>query len=73
MAYEHGKITNEGIAVRERIGKASGRQPWRTEVSRDTIWHLAQVELSATPTPTRGEEHAGASRSARRGAAASTR
>lgn len=43
MAYEHGKITDEGIAkVRERIGKGfEGRRPWRTEVTRDAIYHLA--------------------------------
>jgi acyl dehydratase len=51
MAYEHGKITNEGIAkVRERIGKGfTGRQPWRTEVSRDTIWHLAHAIGDLSP------------------------
>jgi hypothetical protein len=51
MAYEHGKITNEGIAkVRERIGKGfEGRQPWRTEVSRDTIWHLAHAIGDLSP------------------------
>lgn len=51
MAYEHGKITDEGIAkVRERIGKGfSGRQPWRTEVNRDTIWHLAHAIGDLSP------------------------
>ena len=40
---EHGKITDEGIAkLRERIGKGfAGRRPWRTEVTRDAIYHLA--------------------------------
>jgi len=41
--YVHGKITDEGIAkIRERIGKGfEGRRPWRTEASRDAIYHLA--------------------------------
>ena len=45
MPYEHGKITDEGIAqLRARIGTGfSGRQPWRTEVTRDTIWHMAHA------------------------------
>ncbi len=45
MAYEHGKITDEGIAqLRARIGKGfEGRQPWRTQVTRDTIWHMAHA------------------------------
>ena len=40
---EHGKITDEGIAgLRARIGKGfAGRRPWRTEVTRDAIYHLA--------------------------------
>src|SRR5256714_4400297 len=38
-----GKITDEGIAkLRARIGKGfPGRRPWRTEVTRDAIYHLA--------------------------------
>ena len=38
-----GKITDEGIAkLRERVGKGfAGRRPWRTEVTRDAIYHLA--------------------------------
>ena len=38
-----GKITDEGIAkLRARIGKGfPGRRPWRTEATRDTIYHLA--------------------------------
>ncbi len=40
---EHGKITDEGVAkLRARIGKGfPGRRPWRTEVTRDAIYHLA--------------------------------
>jgi acyl dehydratase len=40
---ETGKITDEGIAkLRERVGKGfTGRRPWRTEVTRDAIYHLA--------------------------------
>jgi len=51
MAYEHGKITDEGIArLRERIGQGfTGRQPWRTEVNRDTIWHLAHAIGDLSP------------------------
>ncbi len=42
-AAEQGKITDEGIAkLRERVGKGfEGRRPWRTEVTRDAIYHLA--------------------------------
>jgi len=42
-AEEYGKITDAGIAkLRERIGKGfPGRRPWRTEVTRDAIYHLA--------------------------------
>jgi acyl dehydratase len=38
-----GKISDEGIAkLRARIGKGfDGRRPWRTEVTRDAIYHLA--------------------------------
>ncbi len=38
-----GRITDEGIAkLRARIGKGfTGRRPWRTEASRDAIYHLA--------------------------------
>jgi len=51
MAYEHGKITNEGIAkLRARIGKGfEGRQPWRTEINRDAIWHLAHAIGDLSP------------------------
>ena len=40
---EQGKITDAGIAkLRERVGKGfEGRRPWRTEVTRDAIYHLA--------------------------------
>ena len=40
---EHGRITDEGIAkLRARIGQGfPGRRPWRTEVTRDAIYHLA--------------------------------
>jgi acyl dehydratase len=43
MATEHGKITDAGVAkLRERVGKGfEGRRPWRTEVTRDAIYHLA--------------------------------
>src|SRR6202158_6290139 len=39
----HGKITDEGIVkLRERVGKGFvGRRRWRTEASRDAIYHLA--------------------------------
>jgi acyl dehydratase len=38
-----GRITDEGIArIRARIGKGfEGRRQWRTEASRDAIYHLA--------------------------------
>ncbi|HUI27630.1 MAG TPA: MaoC family dehydratase N-terminal domain-containing protein, partial [Candidatus Kryptonia bacterium] len=38
-----GKITDAGIAkLRERVGKGfPGRRPWRTEATRDAIYHLA--------------------------------
>jgi acyl dehydratase len=40
---EAGQITDEGIAkIRERVGQGfPGRRPWRTEASRDAIYHLA--------------------------------
>ena len=40
---EQGHITDAGIAkLRERVGKGfTGRRPWRTEVTRDAIYHLA--------------------------------
>jgi len=40
---ELGKITDDGLArIRARIGKGfEGRRPWRTEVTRDAIYHLA--------------------------------
>ncbi len=43
--HEQGRITDEGIAkLRERIGKGfEARQPWRTEINRDTIWHIAHA------------------------------
>ena len=43
LSTEQGKITDEGIAkLRARIGKGfAGRRPWRTEVTRDAIYHLA--------------------------------
>ncbi len=51
MAYEHGTITDEGIAkLRARIGEGfEGRQPWRTEVNRDTCWHLAHAVGDLSP------------------------
>lgn len=41
----YGKITDEGIAnLKKRIGTGfAGRQPWRSEVTRDTIWQAAHV------------------------------
>src|SRR6185436_13272667 len=43
MSDEHGRITDEGVAkLRARIGQGfPGRRPWRTEVTRDAIYHLA--------------------------------
>jgi acyl dehydratase len=43
MTETQGRITDEGIArLRTRIGKGfEGRRPWRTEVTRDAIYHLA--------------------------------
>ena len=40
---EDSRITDEGIAkLRTRIGQGfPGRRPWRTEVTRDAIYHLA--------------------------------
>lgn len=40
---EHGKITDAGLdKIRARIGKGfEGRRPWRTEATRDAIYHLA--------------------------------
>lgn len=57
MAYEHGKITDEAIAkLRERIGHSfTGRQPWRTEVNRDTCWHLAHAIGDLSPLYTDAE------------------
>ena len=42
-APEQGKITDEGVAkLRGRIGKGfEGRRPWRTEITRDAIYHRA--------------------------------
>src|ERR1051325_5805433 len=38
-----GRITDEGVAkIRARIGKGfEGRRQWRTEATRDAIYHLA--------------------------------
>jgi len=43
LKYEHGKITEEGLAkIRARIGKGfEGRRSWRTEINRDAIYHMA--------------------------------
>jgi acyl dehydratase len=40
---EAGRITDEGIArIRARIGQGfPGRRPWRTEATRDAIYHMA--------------------------------
>lgn len=39
----YGRITDEGLArLRARIGQGfTGRRPWRTEITRDAIYHLA--------------------------------
>lgn len=39
----YGRITDEGLArLQARVGKGfEGRRPWRTEVTRDAIYHLA--------------------------------
>jgi acyl dehydratase len=57
MSYEHGKITDEAIAkLRQRIGHSfTGRQPWRTEVNRDTCWHLAHAIGDLSPLYTDAE------------------
>ncbi len=49
--HEQGKITDEGIAkLRARIGKGfEGRRPWRTEASRDAIYHLAYAIGDLSP------------------------
>jgi acyl dehydratase len=59
MAELHGKITDEGVAkLRERIGKGfAGRRPWRTEVTRDAIYHLAYAVGDLSPLYL-DEEHA---------------
>ncbi|MGH7819484.1 MAG: FAS1-like dehydratase domain-containing protein, partial [Candidatus Binatia bacterium] len=51
LHYEHGKITDEGIArIRERIGKGfPGRRQWRTEVTADAIYHLAYAIGDLSP------------------------
>ncbi|TMB16877.1 MAG: hypothetical protein E6J71_15505 [Deltaproteobacteria bacterium] len=51
MAYEHGQITDEGVArIRAAIGHTfTGRQPWRTEVTRDAVWHLAHAIGDLSP------------------------
>ncbi len=45
------RITDEGIAtLRARIGKGfAGRRPWRTEASRDAIYHLALAVGDLSP------------------------
>ncbi len=60
---ETGKITDEGIAkLRERIGKGfSGRRPWRTEATRDAIYHLALAIGDLSPLYL-DEEYAGKTR-----------
>lgn len=51
LRYEHGKITDEGIAkIRERIGQGfAGRRQWRTEVTADAIYHLAHAIGDLSP------------------------
>ena len=63
MGYVHGKITDEGVAeLRARIGKGfEGRQPWRTEVNRDCIWHMAHAMSDLNPLYT-DPEYAGKSK-----------
>src|SRR3989442_12534821 len=48
---EAGKITDDGIAkLRARIGKGfPGRRPWRTEATRDAIYHLALAVGDLSP------------------------
>lgn len=48
---EYGKITDEGLAkIRARIGHGfEGRRPWRTEVTRDSIYHLALAVGDLSP------------------------
>jgi acyl dehydratase len=46
-----GRITDEGVAkLRARIGQGfPGRRPWRTEVTRDAIYHLAYAIGDLSP------------------------
>src|SRR5262245_59769006 len=54
-----GRITDEGVAkIRARIGKGfEGRRQWRTEASRDAIYHLALAIGDLSPLYT-DEEYA---------------
>ncbi len=63
MADTPGKITEEGLArIRSRVGKGfEGRRPWRTEVTRDAIYHLALAIGDLNPMFL-DEEHAKKSR-----------
>jgi len=51
MNDDHGKITDAGLAkIRARIGQGfEGRRPWRTEVTRDAIYHLALAIGDVSP------------------------
>lgn len=48
---EQGRITDEGIAnIRKRVGQGfPGRRPWRTEATRDAIYHLALAVGDLSP------------------------
>ncbi|HVM96314.1 MAG TPA: MaoC family dehydratase N-terminal domain-containing protein, partial [Candidatus Acidoferrales bacterium] len=63
MADTPGRITDEGLArIRARIGKGfEGRRSWRTEVTRDAIYHLALCIGDLNPMYL-DEEHAAKSR-----------
>jgi acyl dehydratase len=48
---EYGKITDAGLArIRSRVGQGfQGRRQWRTEVTRDAIYHLALAVGDLSP------------------------
>jgi len=60
---EYGKITDEGLAkIRSRVGQGfQGRRQWRTEVTRDAIYHLALAVGDLSPMYL-DEEYAGKTR-----------
>src|SRR5215470_3588327 len=51
VEVEYGKITDEGLEkIRARIGRGfENRRPWRTEVTRDAIYHLALAVGDLSP------------------------